>query len=159
MRLAVGDNAWDRVRGSCVADYAAGRRTPCAGRAVILTAIQSLRRVVGRGATLYGVVVILVRVRMGGEFGGSRAGAQRYRGACSERGRVGRGRRAGAQRSQGRVRRGGRVRRREYGASRARACGERGLGWAGPAGWLRESGSRLPHSKAFGGGAGWERGW
>ena len=85
MRLAVGDNAWDRVRGSCVADYAAGRRTPCAGRAVILTAIQSLRRVVGRGATLYGVVVILVRVRMGGEFGGSRAGAQRYRGACWER--------------------------------------------------------------------------
>ena len=44
-------------------------------------------------------------------------------------------------------------------------CGGLVLGWetslngAGPAGWLRESGSRLPHSKAFGGGAGWERGW
>ena len=25
-----------------------------------------------------------------------------------------------------------------------------GLGWAWPAGWLRESGSRLPQSKAFG---------
>ncbi len=30
------------------------------------------------------------------------------------------------------------------------ACSERCLGWAGPAGWLRESGSRLPQSKAFG---------
>ena len=35
-------------------------------------------------------------------------------------------------------------------------CGGLVLGWetslngAGPAGWLRESGSRLPHSKAFG---------
>jgi hypothetical protein len=29
-----------------------------------------------------------------------------------------------------------------------------GLNGAGPAGWLRESGSRLPQSKAFGGGAG-----
>jgi hypothetical protein len=125
----------------------------------MLTAVKSLRLVVGRGATLYGVVVILVRVWMGGEFGGSRAGAQRYRGACSERGRVGRGRRAGAQRSQGRVRRGGRVRRRECGASRSRACWEGCLNGTGPAGWLRESGSRLPHSKAFGGGAGWERGW
>jgi len=37
----------------------------------MLTAVKSLRLVVGRGATLYGVVVILVRVRMGGEFGGS----------------------------------------------------------------------------------------
>jgi len=36
------------------------------------------------------------------------------------------------------------------------------LGGAGPAGWLRESGSRLPHSKACGGlvrrRAGWEGG-
>ena len=104
----------------------------------MLTAVKSLRLVVGRGATLYGVVVILVRVWMGGEFGGSRAGAQR---------------------SQGRVRRGGRVRRRECGASRSRACWEGCLNGTGPAGWLRESGSRLPHSKAFGGGAGWERGW
>ena len=32
----------------------------------MLTAVKSLRLVVGRGATLYGVVVILVRVWMGG---------------------------------------------------------------------------------------------
>jgi hypothetical protein len=28
--------------------------------------------------------------------------------------------------------------------------GVESLSWAAPAGWLRESGSRLPHSKAFG---------
>jgi hypothetical protein len=62
----------------------AGRRTPCAGRAVMLPAVQSLRLAGSEG---------LVR-----------------------RGLVGRG------------------------------C----LNGAGPAGWHRESGSRLPHSKAFG---------
>ena len=35
-------------------------------------------------------------------------------------------------------------------ASTLGLVGRAGLNWAGPAGWLRESGSRLPQSKAFG---------
>ena len=56
----------------------------------MLTAVKSLRLVVGRGATLYGVVVILVRVWMGGassegaELGLSAIGGRVRRGACWE---------------------------------------------------------------------------
>ena len=46
MGLLGGEEAWSE---------GAGRRTPCAGRAVILTAVQSLRLLVRRGATPYGV--------------------------------------------------------------------------------------------------------
>ena len=71
-----------------------GRRTPCAERAVMLTAVQSLR--------------------LAGTEGGALG-----RGASTE--------------------------------PRVPGLVERaGLNGAGPAGWLRESGSRLSHSKAFG---------
>jgi hypothetical protein len=38
---------------------------------------------------------------------------------------------------------------RRYAASTLGLVGRAGLNWAGPACWLRESGSRLPQSKAW----------
>ena len=43
-----------------MAEDADGRRALCVGRAVVLTVVKRLRLVVGRGETLYGVVVIWV---------------------------------------------------------------------------------------------------
>ena len=56
----------------------------------MLTAVKSLRLVVGRGATLYGVVVILVRVWMGGASSeGAELGLSAPRGAYGEGGEFG----------------------------------------------------------------------
>jgi hypothetical protein len=140
-------------RGACSEGGVVGglaARTPCAGRAVMLPAVQSLRRLFGGGEGLLGGASAEPRDPGLGRRGGlvrrvacrrtpcaGRAvilpAVQSLRLACSEGGIACWVARVRSLAIPGLVGGGG-------------LLGE-GLSGAGPAGWLRESGSRLPQSK------------